>query len=148
MASLEAAQASLECRTRQLCEFEALQAMYGLDDSFVNHDSDVFEELQQLVSSIESKSAADEAPEVDTKLVLSFSIRKSDAAVPALAHSVRFTLPPLYPTEPAAARIEWDQATRAETEDLNGVLRQYSSSLAGEEAGMQVTNRVKISMKN
>jgi hypothetical protein len=126
-----------DCRTRQLCELEALEAMYGLDDSFVNHDPDALAELQQLMSSTDGQ----DNQQVDTKLVLSFSIKKKDAAVPALCHSVRFTLPPLYPNEPAAARIEWEVATRGEAEELNGVLRQYAGSLAGEEAGMQLLEK-------
>jgi len=130
---------SYECRRRQLCEYEAMEAMYGLDDTFVSHDADVFAMLKQLVESIEDKP--DKHPEIDMKLALSFSIHKKVRGVSTVAYSVRFTLPPLYPIEPSAARIELQPCTRADREYLNGVMGQYSRSLAGEESAMQLLEK-------
>jgi hypothetical protein len=44
---------AFECRRRQLCEYEAMEAMYALDNSFVSHDAEVFATLQKMVDSIE-----------------------------------------------------------------------------------------------
>eukprot|EP00918_Siedleckia_nematoides_P016511 GHVU01035523.1.p1 GENE.GHVU01035523.1~~GHVU01035523.1.p1 ORF type:complete len:330 (+),score=74.26 GHVU01035523.1:48-992(+) len=116
-----------------------MAAMYELDDSFVAHDADVVTTLQQMVDSIEGMP--EEHSSVDVKLCLSFSILKKNPAVPQLEHSVRFTFPPLYPDEASAARVEWEHGTRADHEYLNGVLAQFSSSLAGEESSMQLLEK-------
>ena len=51
--TMETKVAAYECRKRQLCEYEAMDAMYGMDDSFESHDADAFSTLKQIVDSIE-----------------------------------------------------------------------------------------------
>ena len=50
-------------------------------------------------------------------------------------------LPRHKPDEASAARVEWEHGTRADHEYLNGVLAQFSSSLAGEESSMQLLEK-------
>ena len=132
---------ALECRTRQLCEYEAIQAMYEYDDSFVAHDADVYHLLQEQTGDSRAGQGGQGSCSVDTQMVLSFSVKRAFDAMPGQTHAVRFTLPPRYPLEPAAATIEWEHATRADREYVNGVLGQYSVSLAGEEAVMQLLEK-------
>jgi len=255
---------AFECRTRQLCEYEAMAAMYELDDSFVAHDADVVTTLQQMVDSIEVKHMPPRhATSAQASIVAATGARKqqrrragpaapvgsplakaghargaqqrgrqavsqlldpqekpcrsavgalSSLHVPAalrtlacahacvptracafvrphapphscahacagrraltyadtsphacpLAHArcnalaLRTTrlrpcpspppgLPRHKPDEASAARVEWEHGTRADHEYLNGVLAQFSSSLAGEESSMQLLEKSRSS---
>eukprot|EP00960_Hanusia_phi_P052571 761537-Hanusia_phi.AAC.2 len=120
-----------ELRTRQLNELEAMQAMFSIDGSFVCRDEESLQLMKVVVDSCSSpEQFVDEGlPE------LSFEITK-DAL-----YSVIFNLPKDYPHRPLHCRIEWQQGTRAEHEYINGNLRQYADSLAGEESAMQVLEK-------
>jgi hypothetical protein len=64
-----------ECRRRQLCEYEAMEAMYALDNSFVSHDAEVFATLQKMVDSMEVHQTPPVPVPRDDDRCISFDLR-------------------------------------------------------------------------